>query len=173
MTTEEQLIKRAQEGDRQALGALWDTITSKLFGYLVNVMRDKAIAEDIFQTTWLKVIEALPKFQQRGVKLSSWVFAIARNECRHYWRKYKREIPFDISLHDTSSGNPSDDKILVEQILASLSEGDREIIRLRYIADMSVNDIAKVLNINFVTVRVRLHRALARARSKLISQNNE
>lgn len=173
MTTERQLVRRAQDGDRQALSALWDTITPKLFGYLVNVTRDKTTAEDIFQTTWLKVIESLPKFKQRGFKLSSWIFAIARNECHQYWRKSRQEVPFDITLHDVSGGSPSDDEILVDQILASLSKDDREIIRLRYIADMSVNDIAKVLNINFVAVRVRLHRALARARSKLISQNNE
>ena len=173
MITEEELVQKAQEGDRQALGVLWDKITPKLFGYLLNVVHDKAIAEDLLQTTWLRAIEGLPKFKQRGAKFSSWMFAIARNECRQHWRKYKREAPFDIVLHDVSDDGHTDDKILIEQILASLSEDDREIIRLRYVADLPLSDIAGVLNINFIAVRVRLHRALARARSKIIPQNHE
>ncbi len=66
-----------------------------------------------------------------------------------------------------------EDKILTDQILFNLSEDDREILRLRYIADLPLSDIARVLNLNFVTVRVRVHRALARARAALDSQNHE
>jgi RNA polymerase sigma factor (sigma-70 family) len=56
---------------------------------------------------------------------------------------------------------------MAEQVLATLGEEDREILRLRYIADLSVKDIASVMQLNFVTVRVRIHRALARARVAL------
>jgi len=166
---EQELVLKAQAGDREALGALWDAFTPKLFGYLINTTRDKTLAEDLLQSTWLKAISALPQFKSRGVSLSAWLFAIARNECRQYWRKSSREETFNPAQHDREVGNnQQDDNLLVGQILSKLSFDDREIIRLRYIADLSVNDIAKVLNINFVAVRVRLHRAIARARQALI-----
>ncbi len=161
------LVKKAKAGDRQALGELWDAITPKLFGYLINTLKDKTLAEDLLQTTWLKAISALGSFQPRGIGISAWLFAIARNECKQYWRKAQNETEMIPDLHDVAGSNQnlSDNKILVEQMLAKLSKEDQELIRLRYIADLSPSDIAKVLNINFVAVRVRLHRALARAKA--------
>ena len=163
---ERALLQRAQGGDREALGLLWDDLTPKLFGYLINVTRDKALAEDLLQNTWLRAVQALPKFQQRNVSLSAWLFAIARNELRQHWRKSGREVAFDEALHDQTTENSEEqDKIEVERILKLLSEDDREIIRLRYIADLPVSEIAKVLNINYVAVRVRLHRAIKRCQT--------
>lgn len=163
-------VLRAQNKDKEALGLLWDALTPKLFGYLVNVIRDKTVAEDILQTTWLKAIQALPDFQLKNTRISAWLFAIARNECRQHWRKSKQELAFDPQEHDSPSNDhqESENKVMIEQMLSRLSEDDRELIRLRYIADLPLSDIAKILNLNSVTVRVRLHRALARARSILI-----
>ena len=166
------LVQKAKGGDRAALGSLWDELTPKLFGYLINVLRDRALAEDLLQSTWLRAIEALPNFRQRGIGLSSWLFAIARNECRQHWRKSKREISLDPAVHDRAGNDHREleSQILVEEIMALLSEDDRELIRLRYLADLPLHDIARILNLNFVTVRVRIHRALARARTALSSQ---
>ena len=165
------LVRKAQRGDRDALGTLWDRVTPKLFGYLVNVTRDKTVAEDILQSTWLRAIDALPRFQERGIRIEAWLFAIARNECRTHWRASKKEVAFDPVEHDKVGDNRQEihDKLLVEKMLALLSEDDREILHLRYIADLAPNDIAHLLHINFVAVRVRLHRATARARAALSS----
>lgn len=150
------------------LGQLWDELTPKLYGYLVNTLRDPTLAEDILQSTWLRAMEALPKFQQRGVGFGAWLFAIARNECRMHWRKTNREVPFEPEIHDRAADTQSHSTIDVERMLAALSEEDREIIRLRYIADLPINDIARILNINFIAARVRLHRALQRARATIL-----
>lgn len=170
--SEDGLVRKAARGDRDALGLLWDTITPKLFGYLMNTLRDRALAEDIVQTTWLRAIEGLPRFQDKGKGLGPWLFAIARNECRQYWRTQPREVPLDLHLHDTSeNAEPTyEKKLIIEQALEGLPEDDRELLRLRYIADLKTADVARVLHINFVTVRVRLHRALTRARIALQSQ---
>lgn len=151
----------------ESLSILWDSLTPKLFGYLINTLRDRGLAEDILQTTWIKVAQALPGFKEKGAGINAWIFMIARNECRDHWRKAGRETPFDPVLHDREAGGEQEleNKMMAEQILAALQPEDREILRLRFIADLSSNDIAKALNINFVSARVRLHRALARARA--------
>lgn len=152
----------------------WDRITPKLFGYLINTMRDKAVAEDLLQTTWLKALKSLPRFQRKGKGFEAWIFAIAHNECRQHWRATGREIPLDPLIHDVPDISlSSPDNLFIEQVLRKLSEDDRELLRLRYIADLSLSDLARILNINFVTVRVRVHRALARARSLAMTQNHD
>lgn len=145
------------------LAQLWDKTTPKLFGYLVNVLRDKTLAEDIFQTTWTKALDALPRYKHEG-KLNAWLFAIARNECKQHWRKVNREVPLDPEVHDAPDQSINRDIILIDQILSKLSGDDRELLRLRYISDLPINDIANILKINYIAVRVRLHRALTRAK---------
>ncbi len=172
LQTQQELVKKAQAGDAQALAALWDEFTPKLFGYLINTTKDRELSEDLLQQTWLKAINALSKFESRGVTISAWLFTIAHNECRQHWRKAKWEVPFAPAEHDRAAADEmtSQNILDVEKILNLLSEDDREILRLKYIADMPANEIAKVLNINFVTVRVRIHRAIAKARAILTSQ---
>src|SRR3989344_2066612 len=153
------------------INELWDEVTPKLYGYLVSILHDRAVADDILQSTWLKAIEALPRFQDRGFGMSPWLFMIARNECKQHWRKDGRELPFDQLLHDKQEDNGrQEDKIFIDQILSRVSSDDRELIRLRYIADLSLSDIAKLLKINPITARVRMHRAIKN--TKLIIQNH-
>ena|SRR3989344_2321477 len=150
------------------ISELWDKITPKLYGYLINTLKDPALADDILQSAWLKAIEALPRFNARGAGFSAWIFAIARNEMKMHWRKGGREVRYDEALHD--HGNDSseiENKILIDQILETLSDDESELIRLRYIADLSLGEIARILKINPITARVRMHRALAHARNNL------
>lgn len=164
---ERMLVKKAQKGNREALGLLWDALTPKLYGYLLNVTHDKSQAQDILQSAWLHAIDNLSQFRPRH-PFSSWLFAIARNECRQHWRKAKRELPLEQEQNvPIDDHKKTEDGILIDQILMRLDQEDREILRLRYIADLPLKQIAHLLDLNFVTVRVRIHRALARARAFL------
>ena len=157
--------------NKEKLEILWDTITPKLYGYLINTLHDRDLADDILQTTWQKAIEALPSFTDRGSGFSAWLFAIARNECKQHWRKGGREVSFDETVHDKEVAvSNTEDKIFIDQMLMQLSLSGRELIRLRYIADLSLNDIAKLLEINPITVRVRMHRALSSMRALILKQ---
>lgn len=168
---ERTLVLKAKGGDREAFGGLWDAFTPKLFGYLINQVHNRQLAEDLLQSTWLKAVGALPRFEVGRAPFGAWLFAIARNECRQHWRKPQDTVPLDPEHHGGLSGDSNDNAILVEEILNLLPEEDRELLRLRYIADLPAGDIGRVLNINAVAVRVRIHRAVARARALLAAQN--
>ena len=164
------LVAQVKAGEREALALLWDDITPKLYGYLLNQLRQKDLAEDIAQETWLKAMAAMPKFQDRGVRFSAWVFAIARNECKQHWRGGNKEVAVDMAAEDFADSvhsAPSTDYLLIESTLAKLSVEEKEIIELRYIADLSFKEIAGLLEISMIAARVRLHRALAHARLAL------
>lgn len=178
LSDEKQLVRRAQSGDRQAVAILYDYFTPKLYGYLINVTRDAQLSEDILQNTWLAALSHLSQYRFQGTGFGAWLFAIARNECRQHWRRTKREVAFEPSEHDLSDqgrGQSSEERLeerlMVDKVLRTLSEEDRELLRLRYIADLPASEIARILNINFVAVRVRLHRALKRARAALITSS--
>lgn len=177
MTVKEELllVSEAQSGRKEAIGYLWDDITPKLYGYLVNVLREPSLAEDMLQETWLKAITALPKFRPQGVRFSAWLFAIARNECRAHWRKNNPvvqmpEEELDETVRVPSSPAPTTDKIFVEQIIGRLSTDDRDILQLRYISDLSFSEIARILDISPINARVRVHRALGKTREILKKQ---
>jgi RNA polymerase sigma-70 factor (ECF subfamily) len=164
------LVARAQSGDQPALSALWDDITPKLYGYLRNVVRDTPLAEDLLQNTWQKAIESLTQFEPRGVRFSAWLFAIAKNECRQEWRSARPHMPLDEAVEyetRTTDATSLETAMLIEQIMKSLSEEDREMIRLRFLAELSFKEIATVCHISAVTARVRVHRAIIRARTIL------
>lgn len=150
---------QAMSGNRDSLELLYDAYTPKLYGYLVNTLRDRALAEDLFQTTWIKAIEALPRYTLRGASFGSWLFAIARNECRQHWRTASRVVPLEPS-HDRADDRPQPDTLFVERLLSKLDEPDRELIRLRYIADLPAAVIALVVGSSTIAVRVRLHRII-------------
>jgi RNA polymerase sigma-70 factor (ECF subfamily) len=161
--------------DKDMIGKLWDEVTPRLYGYLLHRLQNRDLADDILQSTWLKAIEALPKFHDAGRGLnagfSSWLFMIAKNEMRMHWRKGGREVPYDEDIHEESAGDmKNEDRIFLEQVLSKLSEEDQEIIRLRYIADLSMGDMARLLKFNPVTVRVKVHRALGRVQAIIKQQ---
>ncbi len=154
------------------ISELWDKLTPKLYGYLVNTLRDRNLAQDILQNTWMKAITALPEYKESGAGFSAWLFAIARNECRQHWRTQGREVPFDLELHDTKEADSkNEDKIFVDQILKQLSAGDQELLSLRYLAGLPLNDIAEILKINPIALRVRMHRATKAAREVFNNQS--
>ncbi|OGH88215.1 MAG: hypothetical protein A3J93_00545 [Candidatus Magasanikbacteria bacterium RIFOXYC2_FULL_42_28] len=172
MTIEQELslVAQAQNGNRAALGSLWDVITPKLYGYLINTLRDSHLAEDILQNTWLKATGSISKFKPQGVRFSAWLFAIAKNECRQHWRAQKFDEPITENLADNLRDNTREDiteKLYLESVLRRLSEDEQELLRLRYISGFSFKEIAKILNISAITARVRIHRTLGRARVNL------
>lgn len=164
------LVVRAKAGEKDAMGALWDAITPKLYGYLLHVFGTPHVAEDILQETWLKAIGKIDQFEPRNVRFSAWLFAIAKNECRQYWRKNKQAAfvdEADVSEVLTVDDAGTENKIFLDSILERLKEDDQEALRLRYIADLSFQEIARVLSVSVIAARVRVHRALGRARAEL------
>jgi RNA polymerase sigma-70 factor (ECF subfamily) len=172
MTLREELnlAELAKKGDKPAVGALWDAITPKLFGYLVNTLRDRALAEDVLQETWLKAITAMDKFENRQVRFSAWLFAIARNVCREHWRTQNRTVAVTDEELETTAGSADhvsrlNNEMDLDRVLENLSDDDKEILRLRYIAGLAFSEIGKILKTSSIAARVRVHRAIGRARA--------
>lgn len=129
-------------------------VYDKIYRYCFYKVRNSVLAEDITQETFLKFFS-----QQQAIKRGdmAYMYTIAKNLCIDYFRrKQTEELPEDYPTEDFAER--SDLKIAVRDALQKLDERQREIIELRYIGDLSMNDTALAIGISRFTA-YRLERA--------------
>jgi len=133
-------------------------------------------AEDVYQEILIRVFHGLKNFK-RDASFSTWLFRVAHNECMTRLRKLSREKRLFISSNDApepiASPEHSDTTELgrdIERVLIKMSFEDREILTLRYVSDLPIAAIARVLGIKLSAAKMRLSRAGARFR-ELLDEN--
>jgi len=165
------LIARFQSGDESIFTELYMRYFDRLYTYLRVALRDSHEAEDVSQQVFLKVLEALPRYELRaGKPFRAWLFRIARNELLGHMRRSKRvdvEEPEAIDRRRDIGGDEldgpalefvSDVDLLV--LIERLPDTQRQTIMLRYMLGMATEEIAQVLDRTPVAVRKLEHRAL-------------
>jgi RNA polymerase sigma-70 factor, ECF subfamily len=167
------LIQKAQQGDKEAFGALYKQYYRKIFRYCkINLYKD-AIAEDVCQETFVRAWKALPKFTitQDGT-FQAFLFRIARNLLIDLGRK-KKEYSLKEYEHvetDEDFAADVDRQTTIEQVkvaLAKLKDKDRQILILRYFEEMSHTEVAAIIGIKEGALRVRTIRLLQKLKELL------
>lgn len=169
------LVARLRAGEADALQELYVAHKKPIFGFLVRLARDRHVAEDLFQNTWLKVTCAVGRLRD-DTELKAWLFAIARNEFRSYrrWQLvdlsrvflfYRdREEPTREATGDT---NESSALTGLEKALSMLGASDREVLLLVCVEGMSPQQAATVIGVSHDALRQRLGRARSRLKETL------
>ncbi len=129
-------------------------------GYALSILRSRADAEDAVQTAALRGLERLPTYDEAR-PFKGWWFAILRNGCIDSLRRARRfpVAELDSEIADTRSQETPPDWDSLDRALDTLSGDHREIVRLRYFAELSYAEIAETLSIPAGTVMSRLHHA--------------
>ena len=161
--SDNQLVNRVIKGDIEAFGLLVDRYEAKLMRYVVYLIHDSAVAQDIVQEVFIKAYQNLQGFKSK-YKFSSWIYRIAHNEAMNYIRKTRRLVYSDNmeELKETSSedgiATEIDREILKKQVQGCLDQLDmkyREVLILQYYENMSYVEISDILHIPVSTVGVR------------------
>ena len=183
--TDNELIARYVDGDENALKQLINRHQKKIFSYILMSVKNRELAEDIFQDTFIKVINTLKSenYKEEG-KFLQWVMRIANNLKIDYYRKVQRMPVFesnsDFNIFDVLNGtDPSiEQKIITEQIYSDvknlvkyLPEEQREVLEMRIYDDVSFKDIAELTGVSINTALGRMRYALINLR-KLIKEKN-
>jgi len=183
--TDNELITRYVAGDEIALKQLINRHQKKVFSYILMSVKNRELAEDIFQDTFIKVINTLKSenYKEEG-KFLQWVMRIANNLKIDYYRKVQRMPVFesnsDFNIFDVLNGtDPSiEQKIITEQIYSDvknlvkyLPEEQREVLEMRIYDDVSFKDIAELTGVSINTALGRMRYALINLR-KLIKEKN-
>lgn len=176
------LIRLFQEGNQLALEILINRYKEKIFSSIFFLVKDKYLAEDLFQEVFIKVIDTLrsDRYNEEG-KFVQWALRISHNLCVDYFRKINRvkiiNSGDDKDIFETLDINAeSADSYLVQSqthskirdMLQHLPEEQREVIVLRHYADMSFKEIATITNTSINTALGRMRYGLINLRKMMI-----
>jgi RNA polymerase sigma-70 factor, ECF subfamily len=165
--TERWLVWRLRRGDRTACRELIDRHHAAIYGYLRAMGADQLTAEDLTQETYARVWEKIGSLRQAD-SLRSWLLIIARRQLLQLARRRRPEIEMRESLPEPADPDPgalfhleeSERDSDLRHAVARLESSLRETITLHYFEDMSLREVASVLEVPVGTVKSRLHRAL-------------
>ena len=168
--TDRELIAQATSGDQAALTRLLDRYRGPLIAHLMNYVKVVEDAEDICQKSFLKVYMNIGRYDP-SYAFSTWLYNIARNEAVDHLRRKSNSIaPLLVEQEGDAAevagaDNPEEQIILDQAIaksledIASLPETYREVAELRFLRDLSYEDIAQMLSLPMGTVKTRIRRA--------------
>lgn len=182
--SDKQLICEYLDGSQTSLERLIHRHQDKVFAYILMIVRDKQLADDIFQDTFIKVINTIRagSYKEEG-KFIQWVMRIAHNLIIDHFRKSRRLPLFDNSHDDfdifetIKFTDPSiEERIVTDQIhqdvrvlIEHLPAEQKEVLYMRHYYDMSFKDIAEQTGVSINTALGRMRYALINIR-KLIKE---
>ena len=182
--TDQQLIHLYLDGDSEALSSLVERYKDKIYTSIYLLVKDKYLAEDIFQDAFIKVIDTINggRYTEEG-KFLPWVMRIAHNLCVDHFRKVKRSPSIKTSddhdifevLNFSEAG--ADEKMIqgqsherVRKMLDMLPEDQKEVIVMRHYADLSFKDIAKITDCSINTALGRMRYGLINLRKMMVEK---
>ena len=165
----EQLVKRGQEGDRDALEELYLEHFDRIYSYLHMTVGNRHDAEDLTTQTFLKMLESIGRFRWGTAPFSAWLFRIAHNLAMDHFRARRRwqpeeEVPeppdaIELSAEDEAMRVLSGESML--ELIDQLSDEQRQVLILKFVFDFSNVEAATVLDKTEGAVKSLQHRALA------------
>jgi RNA polymerase sigma-70 factor, ECF subfamily len=172
--TDEALLARVASGDREAFARLFAAYAGKVKGYLLRLGAPGAAAEDLAQDAMVAIWRRAASFDATKAKASTWIFVIARNAWIDKLRREKTELAYrsvTIVSEQSEDEAPDDASVRgqteaqVAAAMATLSEDQREVVRLSFFEDRPHSEIAERLSLPLGTVKSRLRLALNKLRT--------
>ena len=179
--SDKELLSQYQKGSEAALELLIARHKEKIFTSIYLFVKDQYLAEDIFQDTFIKVIDTIRqgKYNEEG-KFLPWVMRIARNLCIDHFRKTKRTPKittsegFDIFKVLSFAEENAEERIIRDQtyqkvklLIEALPEEQKEVVVLRHYANLSFKEIATLTNVSINTALGRMRYALINMRKTI------
>jgi len=182
---ERSLLKRLLDRDERAFRELVEAHRDRVFNITYRMLGDRAEAEDVAQEVFITVFKSIETFRQES-KFSTWLYRVAVNHCKnrikYLARRHdrKREELNETSEHVNGVAQPSlraaqpdralegvQMEVLLQEAIADLEPEHREVVILRDVEDLSIEEICEITKLPDGTVKSRLHRARLVLRKKL------
>lgn len=184
--TDNELVRAYIDGNNEAFDTLLQRYQSKVYSYILHIVKNKDVADDIFQETFVKIIMTLRqgRYTETG-KFAAWLNRIAHNLIIDYYRQEKSENSVSIDNEDADMLNRRDlcdaniEDMLVDiqirddvrRIIDALPQPQREVLVMRYYNDMSFKEIAEITGVSINTALGRMRYAIMNMR-RIASENN-
>ncbi|MDY6907557.1 MAG: sigma-70 family RNA polymerase sigma factor [Chloroflexota bacterium] len=174
MQDEKGLVEGAKRGDPQAFARLYEEYFDRIYRYVAVRVGGGAVAEDITEEVFLKMIESIASFRWRGVPFSAWLFRIAHNQVVDHLRRAARRPSVGLSesiiAADDDPETIAEHSMSIEQVnvaIECLTKNQRDVIALRFAAGLSIAEVAVVMDRREGAVKALQHSALVALRKRL------
>lgn len=163
----EELNQLKTGSDLEKAFKLW---SGKIFGYIFARVKNQLLAEDLVQEIFTKAWNHKSKFDPNKSALKSWLFTITANHLRDHFRRKDIEIS-ELTEEFGAEDTITHDLHLKERIefimkkMKMLSDREQELLLLRYQSDLSIEEVAQVMKMEYSATKVAIHRALKRLKS--------
>lgn len=156
-----------------AFTGLYEHYVQPVYRYLYSRVGSLHDAEDLTSQTFMAAFEGLPRYRERG-HFVAWLFRIAQSKLMDYFRKHKSWADIEEGLEKSGDALDTLDELIEDEelkriklLIQGLRDDEQDLIRLRYVADLTFAEMAEVLGKREDAVRKSLDRLLARIRSQL------
>jgi RNA polymerase sigma-70 factor (ECF subfamily) len=170
------VVTRAQRGEVDAIGALYDQHQEAIFRYLWARLGERQAAEDLTGDVFMRMIGALPNYRP-SAPFRAWLYRIARNRLiDHYRRRAQSPLPLTHAEVKTAEADPitlAEHTLTIERLhraLAQLEEAQREVVALRFLSGLSLQETAAALDKTEAAIKALQHRGLAALRGLLMEE---
>jgi len=184
--TDEQLVAAYAEGDNKAFDVLLKRHENRVFSYIYYIVKNKDVADDVFQETFVKAIMTIrqKRYTENG-KFSAWITRIAHNLIIDHFRQEKGEAQIStdrdgidiLNRQELCEGNIEDEMLSrqltadVRRLIHALPESQRRVLLMRYYRNMSFKEIAEETGVSINTALGRMRYAILNMR-RLAKENN-
>lgn len=160
------LIGRLQSGDKNALYTLYDRYAAALFGVIVRMCRDKDLAEDLLQESFIKIWEKISSYDAAKGRFYTWAYRIVRNTTLNHLRKSSPLIQTDdLSVYETKQQDVPDRNFdELDGMLNKLDPHHREAIKLVYFRGYTHREAHEEMEVPLGTFKSYIRQALLRLR---------
>jgi RNA polymerase sigma-70 factor (ECF subfamily) len=148
------LVNRAQAGDSEAFGLLYDEYSLSVYRYIYARVSSPVLAEDLTSETFVRALRALDSFRWQGRDFGAWLVTIARNLITDHFKsgRVRLESPTDeIETHDSATQGPEVDVLtavtadVLRRAVSDLPDDQRDCLTMRFFAGMSIAETARAL----------------------------
>jgi RNA polymerase sigma-70 factor (ECF subfamily) len=174
---ESSLIARAKSGDADAISALYERYAPQIQRYIASRLGDPVLAEDVCADVFVKVLESLERYEDRGWPFSAWLYRIAYARTVDVLRQSRRRHSIPLDERQLGTLDPPDEQIMariayleIKGAMGMLTNEQRLVLRLRFDEDRSLAEIAESLGRTIGSIKALQHRGLARLAQALASQ---
>lgn len=175
--TDDALMLAWAGGDTAAFEILYARHRGPLFRFMVAQLRDRPLAEELYQDVWQRVIAARAGWRPDAA-FATWLYRIAHNRLNDHWRaqRHRPPAPIDAELRTAALADPDDPervatreegRQILQQALDELPEDQREAVLLRLQQELSLEEIGQITGVGRETVKSRLRYALDKLRARL------
>ena len=165
------LVAAALE-DPAAFGRLYDRFIQRIYRYVYSRVGDAHEAEDITSQTFIAAYESLGRYRERG-QFSAWLFRIARSKMNDHFRRSRREVGLDaaeriVEVDDALGALIQNEELIrLRSLIKKINDDESELIRLRYVADLSFVEMAELLGKREDAVKKSVYRLLERLKGQM------